>query len=147
MMDIREVIEFTRTFRVINELITPPTEGYIDQFSAYFTVVSPFYAESNKITPISNEKYNHFKNIVEGNQMTQDQWEREYAAFVLDPSNHDHIINVNGNKMIVVGIGMSPDMLLPSHSYLSLVPNKSKEALIFVDKYGYENIKYNSLSS
>ncbi|WP_216083218.1 ABC transporter permease [Candidatus Mycoplasma haematohominis] len=142
-----ETIYFLRTFDVHSDVMSLQSPAYIDQFSAYFTIISPDYAAKNGIKPISNQQYAKFKKIVESGDTTQEEWEKEYSTFVMNPANHDSIVNVNGNKLIVVGTGISPDMLLPTHSFLNLVPNKEKEALIFVDKFGYRNVKYNSLSA
>lgn len=142
-----EIINFTKTIRLQHNTYTFQSLGYIDQFTSAFGLVSPEYAKKNGIVPISQEDYNKFKDLIQDQFLSQEEWEQEYHAFLMNPKNYDSIVNINGNKIIIVGTALSPDFLLPTHTFLNLVPNTDKEALIYMDNYGYQNIAYNCISS
>ncbi|OAL09888.1 hypothetical protein A6V39_04940 [Candidatus Mycoplasma haematobovis] len=142
-----EIINFTKTWRLQHNTYTFQSLGYIDQFTSAFGLVSPEYAKKNNIVPITQEDYDKFKDLIQDEFLTQEDWEKEYHAFLMNPKNADSIVNINGNKIIVVGTALSPDFLLPTHTFLNLVPNTDREGLIYMDNYGYQNIAYNCLSS
>ncbi|AGX88858.1 ABC transporter permease [Mycoplasma parvum] len=115
--------------------------GYIDQPTSYFTVISPEYARINGFKPISNEKYKEFRKIINNLWLEQETWEKRYKEFIDDQKNYEHIINVGDKKLIITGLGLTPELLYPAQSWISLQPDKTKEGVIYVDKFGFNDLK------
>ena len=117
------------------------TIGYIDQPTASFTVVSPEYARIHGLEPISDEQYKNFRKLVNNLWLSQETWEKYYGGFTLNDENKKHLVNVGEKQMIIVGIGQTPDFLYPVQSWITIQPDKNKEALIYVDNYGFNDLK------
>ncbi|KMZ96273.1 hypothetical protein PVNG_02411 [Plasmodium vivax North Korean] len=43
--------------------------------------------------------------------------------------------------MIIVGLGITPDLMYPMQSWLTYQPDKNREGLVFVDKFGFNDLK------
>ncbi|CBZ40767.1 Protein of unknown function DUF214, permase predicted [Mycoplasma suis KI3806] len=115
--------------------------GYIEQPTSYFTVISPEYARINGFEPISDQQYKDFRKLVNNLWLDQETWEEHYNKFVNNPENHKHLINVGDKKMIITGLGLTPELLYPAQSWISLQPDKTKEAVVYVDRFGFNDLK------
>lgn len=121
----------------IQKIEQVPAPAYINSRLANFVVISPKFAEINHKTPISDEQYQSFKTDLNDAQMNQEQWDSRLELYLADLKNKAHIINLGDKELIVVGIGQRADFALPSVSLLNIIPDPQREALVFVNDYGY----------
>ncbi|CCE66920.1 ABC transporter permease [Candidatus Mycoplasma haematominutum] len=115
--------------------------GYIEQPTSFFTVISPEYAKIHNLEPISDQKYKEFRKLVNNLWLSQEDWEKAYDDFTKNDSNKKHYVEIGNRKMIIVGIGQTPDLVFPMQSWLTVQPDKYREALVYVDKYGFNDLK------
>ncbi len=106
-----------------------PVSGYIDDFSSYQMVISPYYAEKLGKRPIDIEDWK---------KHTGDSQE-DFIQYIRGlPDNNK--VKIDEIEYVVVGTGVSPDFMYPILTFENLVPNKEKEQVVYANPNGYEKI-------
>lgn len=106
-----------------------PVTGYIDDFTSYQMVISPYYAQTLNKTPINIDEWtNH-----------QGDSQDEFIQYIRGLPD-DNKIKVDEIEYVVVGTGVSPDFMYPILTFENLVPNKEKEQVVYANANGYEKI-------
>lgn len=109
--------------------LTGPVTGSVYDYSSYEIVIGPEYLKK------SNKKiysYEEWKKHMGDSKKEFDNW------FKTIPDTYK--IYIDNTAYLIIGTGISPDFMYPVVSFQSVVPNKEKEQVVYVNKNGYERI-------
>lgn len=149
------------TFMMQNKTnFNTPLNGYYEDPTSVLAIVNPnwlnannkeilefdkFISEYAQISIDEAKKYNYINNP---NQITQlpkstpnsmDSW--------IDSLDDKYKVYVNNIPYIIVGTGITPDMMFPIISYESLVPNPKTESIVYTNHSGYEKTNFSFQST
>ena len=107
-----------------------PVTGIYEDFSSHEAVISDDYAKLNHKKPIDNNLWNSHLN----------DHQKDFLNFLKTIPTENKIF-IDNNEFVIVGTGVSPDFMYPIVSFESVVPNKEKEQIIYVNKNGYQKVE------
>ena len=101
--------------------------------SSYTAIISPSYANANNKKAITINNFNkiYSEQIMDQDVLPVDEWELKYS---------DNIVWVDHMPFFITGIGTTPDFAYPIIDQKHPTPNTKNEAVVFVNKRGYERV-------
>lgn len=124
-----EVVNKLYQIRFAYEEASIPKAGYLDDFTSYEMVISPYYAQKLNKKPISIEEWTDH----------QGDSQEEFRQFIRGLPDENKI-EIDAIEYVVKATGVSPDFMYPILTFESLVPNKEKEQVVYANTNGYEKI-------
>lgn len=131
----------------LQKITQVPAPAYLTDTSADFIVVSPEFAQHFNKEPINDQTYEAFKLSLNSQDINQVQWETQIQNFVVNPQNAKHVLKAGGTTSIIVGTGLSADFAFPSLSLFNIIPDPTKEGLLYTNPNGYHKLLANNPSS
>lgn len=138
-------------------LLGTPLNGYYEDPTSVLVIVNPNWLTANNKEVLD---FNQFIKIYNNNSSEINNYINNPSSIndlpTSTPSSMDNWINsldekykvyVGNLPFVIVGTGITPDMMFPIISYDKLVPNPVSESIIYTNHSGYEKVDLSYASS
>lgn len=105
-----------------------PVSGYVEDFTSYGAVISTNYLKTLNKTPIN---YIEWLSHLSDKQASFDAWLNSLS---------ENTFEIDNQKFIILGAGVSPDFMYPIVSFANLIPNSNSEQVVYTNSSGYSKM-------
>lgn len=133
--------------------LNTPLNGYYEDPTSCLAIVNPNWLKANNkevldfnefVLAFSNNEFNNATNYVNNptniNQLpkstpnSMDSW--------INSLDDKYKVYANSIPYVIIGTGITPDMMFPIISYENLVPNAKTESIVYTNFSGYEKANF-----
>lgn len=133
--------------------LNTPLNGYYEDPTSCLAIVNPNWLKANNkevldfnefVSAFSNNEFNNATNYVNNptniNQLpkstpnSMDSW--------INSLDDKYKVYANSIPYVIIGTGITPDMMFPIISYENLVPNAKTESIVYTNFSGYEKANF-----
>lgn len=120
-----------------------PIAGSIQNYMSYSSVVPTYVLKQQNKQVLPLEKFNEFKLYNEKEEYKS----KDFFDKWFNTIDSKYKIKVDAQDYLIIGAGISPDFMYPIFSFEKLLPNITKESLLYVNKEGYQRTYDSARSS